>query len=119
MILFASLAFMGTWLSKTGKWNETWRYALYTLKIEQPVILGEKGFRQLCPEWASLHDGHEQVAQNKYGDEGIKRVVVPRHKPLKAVVYVNPPSTVKDFSVQASAKCCTNCIIMSASVAMS
>jgi photosystem II stability/assembly factor-like uncharacterized protein len=97
MMLFASLAFMGTWLSKTEKWNETWRYTLYTLKIEQPVMLGEKGFRQLCSEWASLHDDSEPAAQEKSSFVEYKSVAVPRHKPLTAVVYVNPPSTVKDL----------------------
>jgi photosystem II stability/assembly factor-like uncharacterized protein len=97
LILFASLAFMVTWLSQTGKWNETWRYALYTLKIEQPVMLGEKGFRQLCPEWASVHDDSEPVTQEKSALAEDKTVAVPRHKPLTAVVYVNPPGTAKDI----------------------
>ncbi|MDO9310691.1 MAG: P-loop NTPase fold protein, partial [Nitrosomonas sp.] len=97
LMLFASLAFMGTWLSKTEKWNETWRYALFTLKIEQPVMLGEKGFRQLCPEWASLHDDSESIAQEKFGLAKNKSVAIPQHKPSMTMIYANPPSTDKDL----------------------
>ena len=97
LIVFASLAFMGTWLSITEKWNETWRYALYSLKIEQPVILGEKGFRQLCPEWASIHDDLEPAAQEKSGLVKNKSVAIPQHKPSMTVIYANPPSADKDL----------------------
>ena len=97
LILFASMAFMGTWLSQTGKWNETWRYALYILKTEQPVMLGEKGFRQLCPEWADIHDDLEPGVRKVSGLAENKPVVVPRHKPLMAIIYVNQPGAAKDL----------------------
>ncbi|WP_258192871.1 KAP family NTPase [Nitrosomonas oligotropha] len=97
LILFANLAFMGTWLSQTGNWNETWRYVLYTLKIEQPVMLSEKGFRQLCPEWAGIHDDSESVVREESGLAENKLVIVPRHKPSTAIIYVNQPGAAKDL----------------------
>jgi len=54
LLTLLSTAFMLTWLMMTpDKWKDTLRYLRFVINIEQPVVLSERGFDQLCGNWAA------------------------------------------------------------------
>ena len=65
-----SLAFILSWLfspdpngtdNAVSRGHKVWHYGLYLARVEQPVILGERGFHQLCGSWAEQLDAPKPV----------------------------------------------------------
>lgn len=82
LLTLLSTAFMLTWLMMTpDKWKDTLRYLRFVISIEQPVVFSERGFNQLCGNWAAdqKHAGPFDAALT--GELLSGAWVTPRRKP--------------------------------------
>ncbi|MDC8446595.1 MAG: YCF48-related protein, partial [Nitrosomonas sp.] len=87
LLTLLSTAFMLTWLMMTpDKWKDTLRYLRFVINIEQPVVFSERGFNQLCGNWAAdqKHAGLSDAALT--GELLSWAWVTPRQKPENSPV---------------------------------
>ncbi len=96
LLLLVSLSFLSTWLVLSpDKRDDAVRYLRYLVKIDQPVVLSEAGFNQLCANWVQHHGDEARHVDLKDETQAVESKLKPREKP--AVSHVLQQTHISDY----------------------